>query len=96
MRRRAIGAISASLFVTATVLLAAPQGVDRPAGLGRFERLRTPRFVPAGEAASFMKEDDRVMEVSADGVAKAYLVPVVAFHHIVFDRLPSGPILVTW
>jgi hypothetical protein len=74
---------------------AAAQVAERPQSLGPFERLRTPRFVSAAEA-TFMKDDDRVMGVSADGIAKAYLVPVVAWHHIVFDQLRTGPILVTW
>lgn len=74
---------------------AAAQVAGRPEGLGPFERLRTPRFVRAQDA-TFMKDGDRVIGVSADGIAKAYVVPVVAWHHIVFDQLRTGPILVTW
>lgn len=76
-------------------LLAARQFAERPQGLGNYEHLATPRFVPAAQA-HFMKTEDIVMGVSADGVAKAYQAPVVAWHHIVFDQLKTGPILVTW
>ena len=95
MTRRALGAIMVPVLVAASALLAAAQVAERPAGLGPYKLLATPRFVPAAEAA-FVHDGDRVMGVSADGIAKAYLVPVLAWHHLVFDRLPSGPILVTW
>lgn len=94
MKTRAIF-VAFAIAVHFVVGLAAAQVAERPQGLGPFERLRTPRFVPASEA-TFMKDADRVMGVSADGIAKAYLVPVVAWHHIVFDQLRSAPILVTW
>lgn len=61
-------AVFAALAISAP-LVAAAQVAERPAGLGPFERLRTPRFLPAAEA-TFMKDDDRVMGVSADGVTK--------------------------
>ncbi len=57
--------------------------------------LREPRFVPAAQA-TFMKSDDQVVGVSANGVAKAYQAHVMAVHHIIQDQLGKTPILATW
>lgn len=84
----------ALVFVFAAKLCAA-QVAERPAGLGPFEELREPRFVPAA-AASFLQDDDRVLGVSANGVARAYLAHVTAWHHIIDDQLGAMPILATW
>lgn len=59
------------------------------------EPLREPRFVPAAQA-DFLKGEDRVLGVSGNGVAKAYLPAAVAFHHIIDDQLGAMPIMVTW
>lgn len=61
----------------------------------RFKPLYAPRFVPAAEA-DFLRDTDRVVGVSGNGVAKAYPVTAVAWHHIVHDRLGDLPILPTW
>lgn len=66
-----------------------------PAEAQRFESLDNPRFVPAAEA-SFLRDADRVVGVARNGVAKAYPVPVLTWHHIVHDRLGDLPILATW
>lgn len=89
-----LGPLCALPFVGGS-LRAAPQLAERPQGLGNYEHLSTPRFVPAGQA-HFMKNDDAVLGVSANGVAKAYQAPVAAWHHIIFDQLGTAPILVTW
>lgn len=60
-----------------------------------FEALDAPQFVSAAQA-DFLDEADRVLGVSGAGVAKAYPVPVVAWHHIIHDRLGDLPILPTW
>ena len=57
--------------------------------------LRDPRFVPAAQAA-FMKDEDQVVGVNANGVAKAYLAHVMGVHHIIQDQLGKTPILATW
>lgn len=57
--------------------------------------LDSPKFVPATQA-DFLRDDDRVLGVSGNGVAKAYPVAVLAWHHIVHDRLGDLPILPTW
>ena len=62
---------------------------------GRRFPLREPRFVPAAQA-NFLKNEDQVLGVSANGVAKAYRTQVIAFHHIIDDKLGQLPIMVTW
>jgi uncharacterized protein DUF3179 len=76
--------------------LAAPLGAQPPQRGGPgFLPLREPHFVPAAQV-EFLKNDDRVVGVSANGIAKAYPVPVAAWHHIIHDQLSDMPILVTW
>ncbi len=71
-----------------------PQQAEKARG-GPFVELRAPHFVPAAQAG-FMKDDDRVVGVDENGVAKAYLVYVMAFHHIIEDQFASMRILATW
>lgn len=66
-----------------------------PVWAQRFQPLEEPRFVPAAEA-DFLDDADRVLGVSGAGVAKAYPVPMLMWHHIVHDRLGELPILPTW
>ena len=49
-----------------------------------------------GAQANFLKSEDHVMAVSANGVAKAYPTHVMAWHHIIQDQLGPMPILATW
>lgn len=70
-----------------------PEGRRR--GRSRRPVLHLPRFVPAAEA-NFLKDTDRVIGISGNGVAKAYKVPQLAWHHIVHDQLGKIPILATW
>lgn len=74
---------------------AAAQVAERPTGLGPFEPLHQPRFVPAAKA-DFLKSEDQVLGVSANGVAKAYRTDALAWHHIIHDQLGNTPILATW
>jgi NADH:ubiquinone oxidoreductase subunit 2 (subunit N) len=54
-----------------------------------------PQFVPASEA-SFLSNADVVIGVSSSGVAKAYPGADLAQHGVVQDKMPDGPIAVTW
>ena len=87
-----------SLQVIGLVLaLAAPLAAQQ-SQIGRggpYVELREPRFVPAAQA-DFLKSGDRVVGVDENGVTKAYVIYVMAFHHIIQDRLGKMPILVTW
>lgn len=56
----------------------------------------TPQFVPASEASTFMKDDEPVLGVMHDGIAKAYSLWHLDRHEIVNDRLGSQGVAVTW
>jgi hypothetical protein len=55
-----------------------------------------PRFVPAAEAAAFMKEDEPVLGVTGGGAAKAFSLWHLNVHEIVNDEIGSTPVAVTW
>lgn len=57
--------------------------------------LTSPKFVPA-DRADFLKDDDRVLGVELDGVARAYPARVLNWHEAVNDTIAGRPILVTW
>jgi len=54
-----------------------------------------PQFVPASQAG-FLSDNDIVIGVSSDGVTKAYPAADLAQHGCVQDRMPDGPIAITW
>lgn len=83
--------------VTATcvVLALLAQGARlRPAEI-RFARITEVVRVPRDRATS-IKPSDMVLGVTAGGEAAAYPLPVIAFHHIVNDRLDDEPFVVTY
>jgi len=57
--------------------------------------LRAPEFVDAA-TATFLKDDDHVIGVAGEGVAKAYPAAAVTWHHGLEDHLGRLPIFVTW
>lgn len=54
-----------------------------------------PRFVPASEAG-FMRDDEPVVGLVVDGVAKAYSLWHLDRHEIVNDTVAGDPVAVTW
>src|SRR4029450_5070386 len=54
-----------------------------------------PEFVAASEA-TFLQDDDILLGVTSGNVAKAYPAADLAQHGAVFDKMPEGPISVTW
>jgi hypothetical protein len=60
-----------------------------------FSPVEEARFVPVAEA-SFLETDDLVLGVSIGGEAKAYPVRMLAYHHIVNDRLAGEPYVATY
>lgn len=60
-----------------------------------YAAIHDPQFIPASEAA-FMHDGDRLIGVASGNVAKAYPAGILSQHGLVEDRLPSGPIAVTW
>ena len=64
-------------------------------GFPQRAELREPHFVTAAQA-TFLTNDDQVVGVDANGVAKAYLTTLMAGHHIIEDHLGDIPILASW
>lgn len=54
-----------------------------------------PKFVSTQEA-TFLKEEDKVIGVSINGVAKAYPLSILVWHEIVNDEINGLPIAVTY
>lgn len=61
----------------------------------RIPAIDTPELVPA-TAADFMADDELVLGVVRDGVAKAYSLWHLDRHEIVNDWLGDAPIAATW
>lgn len=55
-----------------------------------------PQYVPAEEAAAFMKPDEPVMGVTGGGAAKAFSLWQLHAHEIVNDAIGGTPVAVTW
>jgi len=60
-----------------------------------FVPLRHPHFVAAAQA-NFLKDTDRVVGVSENGIAKAYEPAITAWHHVIEDEFGDMPVIVTW
>lgn len=53
-----------------------------------------PKFLNAAEAP--LKDNDRILGVQLNGIAKAYPVKVLNYHEIVNDRFGNDPVVVTY
>jgi hypothetical protein len=60
-----------------------------------YAAIHQPAFVTAAEA-TFLQDDDVLLGVTSGTVAKAYPAGDLAQHGAVSDRMPDGPISVTW
>lgn len=60
-----------------------------------YKAIDNPEFIPANEAI-FMSDRDRMIGVTEGKIAKAYPAGILAQHGLVQDKLPDGPIAVTW
>jgi hypothetical protein len=57
--------------------------------------LTNPEYVPAREAG-YMREDEQVLGVFLQGVARAYPIRVLSWHEVVNDDFGQEPVLVSW
>lgn len=88
------GVILALLLAVPLLAQQSPAGPVIPTS-GLYDPMREPHFATAAQA-DFLKDSDRVMGVSANGVSKAYRTDIIAYHHIIHDQLGKMPILATW
>jgi hypothetical protein len=96
-RLNVVGAVMIGLVaaVIATRAQQAPPALrDFAMGGGNYY-LRAPEFVAAAKA-TFLKDDDHVIGVAGEGVAKAYPAAAVTWHHGLEDHLGKVPIFLTW
>ena len=59
-----------------------------------FHRIDSPQTIPAGEAK--LDGDDMVLAINLTGHARAYPIRMIAYHHIVNDRLGDLPVVSTY
>jgi len=99
MKRPSLVAGAVAVALAATVVPSRAQ--QRPWVLRDFAMeggqfyLRVPDFVDASKA-TFLKDEDRVIGVTGEGVAKAYPAAAVTWHHGVEDQIGKLPVFVTW
>ena len=86
--------ISAGLVLAAGIATSiraqTPQTTPMP-----YTAIHQPAFVAASEA-TFLQDDDILLGVTSGKVAKAYPAADLSQHGAVFDKVPDGPISVTW
>lgn len=85
--------------VMLVILLLPVAGVTWLARQNHFEWMFNPLPHPAyakSVAATFVKDDDRVMAVSLGGEAVAYPIRIMAYHHVVGDTVGGTPIVATY
>lgn len=57
--------------------------------------LTSPKYVPA-KKADFIRDDEQVLGVFLNGVARAYPTRILSWHELVNDRFDKLPVLVSW
>ncbi len=55
----------------------------------------TPRFIQASEA-DWLRDEDRVLAMKRNGIAKAYPIRILDWHEVVNDTFGDDSIVVTW
>jgi hypothetical protein len=76
--------------IAATIRAQTPQATPMP-----YTAIHQPEFVAASEA-TFLQDDDILLGLTSGNVAKAYPAADLSQHGAVFDKVPDGPISVTW
>ncbi len=55
-----------------------------------------PKFITASEADRFLNDDDLVLGITIDGVAKAYPRKIMVWHEIANDEINGIPVVITY
>jgi len=78
-------------------MLSIPLGEIQSGGPPRdgIPALTSPRYVPAAKA-DLMRDDEQVLGVFLNGVARAYPTRILSWHELVNDRFGNLPVLVSW
>ena len=93
--------LSLTLAATARGQLGAPDVVDGAPiytvlPVDAIPAIDDPQYVPAEEAAAFLKPDEPVMGVTGGGEAKAFSLWQLHVHEIVNDLIGGTPVAFTW
>jgi hypothetical protein len=84
-----------SVFAVALIVSSSAWAQNKAPKMLPYTTIDHPEFVPASQA-SFLSDTDVVIGVSSGGTAKAYPGADLAQHGVVQDKMPDGPIAVTW
>src|SRR5688572_10782279 len=86
-----------ALIVMFLVSRASPTHAQAPQGppMMPYTAIHQPEFV-AASTVTFLQDDDIVLGLVKDSVAKAFPAADLAQHGAVSDRMPDGPVSVTW
>jgi hypothetical protein len=57
--------------------------------------LMSPQYVKAQDA-DYMMDDEQVLGVYLNGVARAYPIRILSWHEVVNDSFGGEPVLVSW
>jgi hypothetical protein len=57
--------------------------------------LFNPKTLPAG-MVNFLDDDDQVLGVVHNGIARAYPTRILSYHELVNDHYGNDPLLVSW
>jgi hypothetical protein len=90
MRERISVALALVAGLAAPIRAQTPQATPMP-----YTAIHQPEFVAASEA-TFLQDDDILLGVVSGTVAKAFPAADLSQHGAVFDKMPDGPISVTW
>jgi hypothetical protein len=89
------GARPVWLCITLAVAAGALAAQSKPKQNLPYKPIDRPQFVAAA-AADFLQPANLLIGVSSGNVVRAYPAAILAQHGIVEDRMPDGPITVTW
>ncbi len=86
---------TSAVLVLAAGIAAPIRAQTPPATPMPYTAVHQPEFVMPSEV-TFLQDDDIILGVVSGKVAKAFPAADLSQHGAVFDKLPDGPISVTW
>jgi len=83
-----------TLFIALAVVIGVTAEEPKAPNLP-YATINDPQFVAASQV-TFLQPNDLLIGVRDGKIAKAYPAAILAQHGVVQDRMPDGPIAVTW
>ena len=69
--------------------------VDAGPGRDGIPAIHQPQFLDA-QQAGFLKQGDRILGLSVNGISRAYPISILNYHEVVNDRLGETPVVITF